>query len=94
MDVIRWSAMVRVSSLHGWPSIVPGLHLVFLGFSFEVGDGGGRVARGAFPFRSFFGKDIGAFVSLDVYMAWNPVDVGPDSSGDRSEERRVGKECQ
>ena len=81
MDVVGRSAMVGVPSLHGWPSVVPGLHLVFFGFSFEVGDGGGRVAGGAFPFRSFFGEDSSAFVFLDVYMAWNPVDVGPDSSG-------------
>ena len=81
MDVVGRSAMVGVSSLHGWPSIVPGLHLVFFVFSFEVGDGGGRVAGEAFPFRSFFGEDISAFVSLDVYMACNPVDVGLDSSG-------------
>ena len=73
--------MVGVSLLHGWPSVVPGLHLVFFVFSFQVGDEGCRVAGEAFPFRSFFGEDIGPFVSLEVYMGWNPVDVGPDSSG-------------
>ena len=81
MDVVGRSALVGVSLLHGWPSIVPGLHLVFFVFSFPVGDGGGRVAGEAFPFRSFFGEDISTFVSLDVYMAWNSVNVGLDSSG-------------
>ena len=81
MEVIRWSAMVRVSSLHGWPSVIPGLHLVFFVFLFQVGNGGGRFAGDAFPFCSFFGKDVCPFVSFDVYVAWDPVDVGFDSSG-------------
>ena len=73
--------MVRVSSLHGWPSVVPGLHLVFFVFPFQVGDGGGRVAGDAFPFCSFLGEDVCTFVFFDVYVARDPVDVGFDSSG-------------
>ena len=80
MNVGRRPAMIGVGSLHGWPPGVPGHHLVFFVFSFEVGNGGGRVAGKEFPFCLFFGEDVCAFVSFDAYVAWNPVNVGPDSS--------------
>ena len=80
MDVVRWPAMVGVASLHGWPPGVPGHHLVFSVFSFEVGNAGGRVTGEAFPFCPFFGEDVCTFVSFDTYVAWNPVNVGLDPS--------------
>ena len=80
VDVGCRPTVVGVASLHGWPPSVPGHHLVFYVFSFEVGNGGSRVAGKAFPCCPFFGEDVCAFVSFDTNVVWNPVNVGPDSS--------------
>ena len=73
--------MVGVASFQGGPSGVPGVHLVFIVFSFKVGNGGGRVAAEAFRFCSLFRQCVCPFVSLDIDVARNPVNVGHDYSG-------------
>ena len=73
--------MVGVASFHGEPSGVPGVRLVFFVFSFEEGNGGGRVAGGVFPFCPLFRQCICPFISLDIDMTRNLVDVDLDSSG-------------
>ena len=73
--------MIGVASFHGGPSGVLGVHLVFFVLSFEVGNGGGRVAGVAFPFCSLFCQCVCPLVSLNIDVTGNPVNVGLDSSG-------------
>ena len=80
MDVGCRPAIVGVASFRGEPPGVPGGHLLLFDFSFEVGDGGGRVAGEAFSFCSLFCEYICPFISFHIQVARDPVDVGCDSS--------------
>ena len=73
--------MAGVALFHGGRPGVPGGHLLFFDFSFEVSDRGSRVAGEALPLRSFFCQGVCPFISSDIHVAWDPVDMSLESPG-------------
>ena len=81
-----------MASIRGGLPGVPSGQLLCLDFSFEIGNGGSRVAGEGLPFCSFFCQGVCSFIFPDIHVTWDPMYMSLDSSGGKDFGVSVGFE--